>query len=491
MPNLMPDLDVIHYKPVHKEDAPTYKQEEPPVYHEVAQTYNKEVPVHKEEVRKTQNSTSNPNVQRQEITHSEEVHEILTQIPNAITRWGITVVTFAVGILLFLAWVVQYPDVINGRITLHATQAPTTLTANSAGQIKWLVNNNEKIVAEQPVIYFYNSANYDNVLQLKQALAQYEQNVYRGGHINRRSLNQNWQLGELQPAFNDLLKNMQQSALINNNQQLQYQQSHVNSEQIKKQEEIIDKLKRQITIAEQEYAQAEQQINSRHRPLFQSGAISKADLEQKENELLQIQKNIENLQANIHQTETQILSLRGKQQEVSYQQNNENINYQNGIMNAFSALQSQISIWEQRYVLKSPVNGTLQAMPSIENNSNVTAQQALAAIIPSDTTQNNAYTGKLTIPTAGSGKVAIGQTVQISLDDFSKKEYGMLLGEVSHILPINTQNTYHIAVALPNGLETTHHLPLAFKHSMQGDASIITQKQRFITRIFKQLTALF
>ena len=431
-----------------------------------------------------------PPMPQEQAVYSEEMDEILTQMPNAITRWGITVVTTAVGILLLLSWIVQYPDVVRGRVRLNATQAPVTLAANQAGQIRWLVPDAAKVSEMQAIAYFQNPAKYEQVMELKSVLAQLQGAVYNGSRISSHSLNSNWQLGELQTSFHDLKKSIQQSSLIGNNRQMQGMQSQVNNEQIAQYNAIIEKQKQQINIAQQEYRQIEGQINNRYRPLYESGAIAKADLERYENDLLQIQKNIENFQANIHQTETQILTLRGKQQEYGYQQSSENINYQSNIIQAFSTLQSQVGIWEQKYVLKSPVNGTLQQMPSLENNSNVNAQQELAVVIP-ESGGTASYVGELVIPSEGSGKVAVGQLVQISLDDFNKKEYGMLLGEVSHILPINTQNTYNVAVSLPNGLQTTHHIAIAFKHGMQGEANIITKKQRFITRIFNQLSSLF
>ncbi len=427
-------------------------------------------------------------IRPQDITYSEEVHDILTQIPNAVIRWGITVVASGVALLLFLSWVVQYPDVIKGRISIVAANPPATLVATTSAPVKWLVDNNSAVTEQQAVLYFFNSARYDDVIQLKNTLNGLQEKVYQGNNFAPRLLNPNWQLGELQSAFNDLLKSVQQSELLHNNQQLQDGQSHTNQQQIAKYREIIAKIKQQITLADQEHQQIQQQINVRYRPLYQSGAIAKADLEQQENKLLQIEKNIENLQANIHQTETQILALQGKQQEFGYQQSNDNLNFKTNIINAFSALQSQISIWEQRYLLKSPINGKLQYVQNVKDNTVVAPQQELAAIIPQN---DSAYEGELTIPSAGSGKVKVGQTVQINLDDFNKKEYGMLIGTVGNISPINNKNTYQINVSLNNGLETTQHLELSFKHGMQGEANIITQKQRFISRIFSQLKGVF
>lgn len=427
-------------------------------------------------------------VQSQDITYSEEVHDILTQIPGAVIRWGITVVASGVALLFLLAWIVQYPDVVKGRISIVAANPPATLVASANAPIKWLSENNSLVAEQQAILYFFNSAKYEDVMQLKSTLDKVQNVVFRGGVFDGNLLNPNWQLGELQPTFNDLLKNVQQSELLDNNRRLQGNQRNTNKQQIGKYNEIIAKIKQQIRLAEQEQQQLQQQIDRRYRPLYQTGAIAKAELEEQENRLLQIEKNIENLQATIHQTETQILALQGKQEEFGFEQNNENLNFKTNLMNAFSALQSQISIWEQHYLLKSPISGKLQYVPNIKDNTVVAAQQELAAVIP---TGSSAYEGELTIPSAGSGKVGVGQTVQISLDDFNKKEYGMLMGKVSNVSPINNKNTYQISVALEQGLQTTHHLEIGFKHGMQGEASIITQRQRFIMRIFNQLKAVF
>ena len=102
--------------------------------------------------------------------------------------------------------------------------------------------------------------------------------------------------------------------------------------------------------------------------------------------------------------------------------------------------------------------------------------------------------GELLMPSVGAGKASIGQLVNVALNDYPKKQYGIVEGEVQSIadvsIPIpNGQGMagYKVVVSFPNGLENTMKKDIQFKHNMQGNAEIITEDVRLIERFFHEL----
>jgi len=123
-------------------------------------------------------------------------------------------------------------------------------------------------------------------------------------------------------------------------------------------------------------------------------------------------------------------------------------------------------------------------------------EQSIANIIPpiDEETDGIAMIGELIIPSIGSGKVAIGQQVNVELNDYPKKQYGIVLGKVESMSNISVPvpkgdgiTGYKIMISFPKGLENTLKKDIQFKHNMQGKAEIITEDIRLIERFFHEL----
>ena len=110
-------------------------------------------------------------------------------------------------------------------------------------------------------------------------------------------------------------------------------------------------------------------------------------------------------------------------------------------------------------------------------------------IIPKN---HSSYICKVQAPVLNSGKVKIGQGVNIKLSSYPDNEFGVLKGTVKDIsLVPNNEGLYLIDVKLPKKLVTTHSKEIEFKQEMQGIAEIITDDLRLIERIFYQLKEIF
>ncbi len=64
---------------------------------------------------------------------SEEVQEIMGQMPGWALRWGITGVLVAVVLLLLASWFIRYPDTIDARVVLTTQNPPAPIIARTEG----------------------------------------------------------------------------------------------------------------------------------------------------------------------------------------------------------------------------------------------------------------------------------------------------------------------------------------------------------------------
>jgi HlyD family secretion protein len=102
----------------------------------------------------------------------------------------------------------------------------------------------------------------------------------------------------------------------------------------------------------------------------------------------------------------------------------------------------------------------------------------------------NHIIGKLNIPLSGSGKVKVGQKVNIRLTNYPYMEFGMLQGVIKSISLVPIDNTYIAEVEFPKGLTTNYGRQLELSQEMQGSAEIITADLRLIERIINPIKAL-
>lgn len=145
---------------------------------------------------------------------------------------------------------------------------------------------------------------------------------------------------------------------------------------------------------------------------------------------------------------------------------------------------SEISIWEKKYILKSPINGVIAFTKYWSINQNVRIGERILTIIPEF---KNELIGRVFLSTLGSGKVKSGQNVNIKFDSFPFTEYGMVRGVVKNRSRIPSENKYILEIAFPNGLKTNYNKELKFNQEMKGIAEVITEDISLLERLFLKL----
>ena len=78
-------------------------------------------------------------------------------------------------------------------------------------------------------------------------------------------------------------------------------------------------------------------------------------------------------------------------------------------------------------------------------NQNIKIGDDLFSVIP---TQKQQFIGKCILPILNTGKLSIGQNVNIKLDNYPYNENGMLQGIITNISEVPNKDTYAIDVVL-------------------------------------------
>lgn len=415
---------------------------------------------------------------------SEEVQEILTRVPNWMIRWGSVVILLILLSLFFVSWVVKYPDVITTQIIITTNIPPEKLVAKVSGKIEALLVNDRTLVSRNmPLAVIENSANYEAVFLLKSILDTINIDKNKFPFEKLKSA----QLGEIESFYAIFQKESSADELNNNLKPYQVEGNAQNYEAIQLKERL-NLLESQKNNNQSELVLQKSDLN-RYEVLFKKGIIAAQELEKHNLTYLQVERNYKSLLSTISQLKSSLNELKKNSKTTQINENKENVNLERNLIQAFYGLKKAIKDWELNYVLRSSVDGKVSFLQLWSANQNVEAGATIFVVIPS---KESGYIGKVKAPALNSGKIQIGQNVNIRLANFPDREFGIIKGVIKAIsLTPDKDGNLLINVSLPKGLETSYKKQIVFQQEMSGTADIITEDLRLIERLLYQFRDIF
>lgn len=416
---------------------------------------------------------------------SEDVKEILTRVPHWMIRYGNVLFLVLILLILFLSWLIKYPDIITSEAVITTKIPPQKIYAKANRNIDSIfVRQAQRVVPGQTLAVLDNSAIYKDVVLLKNTLdtlqftdegcyfpvdqipilllgnieASYAafENDYLTYAINR----------DLQPYENDRTA------------------AHLTQQEL---EGRLDNLDNQITFKKSEL-QYEKKKLERNQNLFQKGVISAQEVEQFEMEYLSNQRDLQNLTSSLYQIKQSLAENQKTSRGIFISKTSDDRTLLRKLVQSYNQLRKNIRDWEFEYVLKSEIQGQAYFFNHWSKNQSVEQGEMMFTIIPS---KESSYIAKLKTPAQNSGKIQIGQKVLVKLQNYPDAEFGTLQGHVESISKVpfkeNEINSYSVNVSLPDKLITSYNKKIEFKGEMLGSAEIITKDVRLISRFFYQL----
>lgn len=411
---------------------------------------------------------------------SEEVQDILAKVPHWMIRWG-TAVIFAIILVMFaVSWFLKYPDIVKSEIILTTTIPPEKLVAKASGRIQAiLVKNNGDVKANKPLAVIENSSNYVDVFKLKVELEKYQKKM---SNLFPFEQFKTAQFGEIESYFSAFQKDYIANKLNADYHPFQVENVAQTSESVQIKERLA-LLNQQKELNQQELLLQQSEL-ARHAKLHEKGVISSQEFEVKKMAYLQAEKNYKNLLSSISQLKSSLIQNSKSIKGNTINEVKEEVNLDRSLSQSFYQLKKAIKEWELNYVLQSQIEGKISFTKYWVANQTVTSGEEVFSVVPID---NKSFVGKVKAPAANSGKIKVGQKVNIRLFNFPDREFGLLNGEVQNIsLVPDKDGNLLIDVVLTQGLETSYKKSIPFQQEMRGSAEIITEDLRLIERIFYQ-----
>ena len=414
------------------------------------------------------------------IIRTEEVNEILTSTPKWILRWGISVIFILIVTGITLSYFIRYPDILTADITLTTLNPPVTLVSKNNGKlIHLLVKNNDFVKTDQTIAVIENIANYKDVLYLFENGNTLINQLKLSDTIPQITIKDSLRVGELTPYYLLVLKSIKDLNLYKIVNPFNRQITLLKKDLISYRD-LLSKYKQQESINKQQLTLVETDYN-RDKMLFDSKAISAREFDNKKKEYLSALNSNEQIKITVSNTYIQFNSIEKSILQLQIQDYQEQSKLKNEFQQNLKSLVSEINKWKQLYLIESPINGKISFFNVWAVNQNIKTGDELFSVIP---TQKQQFVGKCILPILNTGKLSIGQNVNIKLDNYPYNENGMLQGIITNISEVPNKDTYAIDVDLKNGLITTYNKTLSYKEQMKGKADIITKNISVMDRIF-------
>lgn len=415
---------------------------------------------------------------------SEMVQEIMERKPTWIVLWGTTFILFAIVVAVFLLWLIKYPDIIVAKITITHSSPPIQLVSKASGPVIFLHSDNERVNQNQPIGYIKNSVDFIAVQTLKDSLKSIitEYNSIQDS-VRTSFLGNFTNLGTIQSDVNRLNEFVRKYQFINYNHPIDKEIESLEN-QLENYRNLDDLLSERIVTSTRQFVLAEKDFQ-RDKKLFNENVISPKDFENKEKELLGVKSLLENAHLQKRENLISISEVKTLLQRVKNEQELTESELKSNIENAAKELISNITTWEDKYVLKSPCDGTLSFFKYWKDEQFVLEGTEILTIIPEI---ESIVIGRIESPVYNSGKIKIGQRVNVLLDSYPYQEYGQLVGTVESISPLPRNEVLLVTITLNDGLVTSFKRQLELNQEITGQAEIVTEDIRLIERLFYQIT---
>lgn len=414
-----------------------------------------------------------------EILYSDPVKEIMGNPPGKILRWGNTVI-FTVFIIFFLfAWLIRYPDTIPSPVEITTMNPPVTLISKITGRIKYLyVKERERVIPGQLIAVMETAASINDIELLKKTI----DSVNKPELLSSKALPFFSELGELQGYYASFLKELSDLNTYTENDFFGNKINSLDFEINRTQEYIGSLIVKERLYSENRKLEAKKY--SRDSSLYAGLIIPESDLERSHQSLIRI--NIELEQVKLERS-AKIIELSEKRQlllDYRIKRIEEKEKLISVLEESFLNLKAQINIWENNYLLISPLDGIVSFTRFWSANQAVLKDEPVFSIVPVET---GSLLGRIKLKMQRSGKVKPGQMVNIKLTGFPYMEYGMVRGVVKSKSLVPSGDAYIIEIDLPEGLITLYGKKLEFTQNMQGTAEIITEDIRLLQKIVNPL----
>lgn len=411
-----------------------------------------------------------------------EMDEIITAVPSWIIRRGTSFIFLTIVILFVAAGFIKYPEVLSGDVVVTTRHSPASLVARRGGHLRLFHDDNDRIERGTPVAFIDNPARLDDVALLSARLKALK--TTDSFLSDTFFLTFSPTLGEIQDDYTSFIDALKAYRTFTGLMAPQKRASAL-KERIDHYRRMNVQLEIQNRLVSEELVLAGKTFTT-DSILWKQHVLADVDFNRSKGNYLEKLLAYERTHSDLISNDIQISELSSMVTDLDLGKDEKEIQLSETLLRSKEHLLSALSLWEQNYLFRAPFSGKLSFSKFWSNDQFVKEGEEVMTVVP----LSEELLAQMKLSVAGSGKVEIGQRVNIRFRNYPAAEYGIVVGTVEAISLVPIENLYTIKIHLPHGLHTSYDKVLEFRQAMQGNADIVTKDMTLLERIFNQLRAL-
>jgi multidrug efflux pump subunit AcrA (membrane-fusion protein) len=421
------------------------------------------------------------------LRDSHPIEAIIGREPSWLIRSGISLLFIVFIFLIAVSWFIKYPDAIVAPITITAVNPPVEVVSKANGRIIDLfIQENELVTVGQPLALLESPVNYSQLTSLQTTLETLEDKL-SVTQLDNQLMSQLAfeELGDLQPALNKLVLDIKAYDLLLNSQQLEIKTRQTRELEHRYRMLIEQLIKKKVT--RQEKLLIEKQRFISNKSLVEKGALTNAEISVVKNKYLDQLLGLNDIAIELSLYQLKIKQLGQELTTFNLLREEEKQKLFTKLASSFFSLKSKVKDWQHTYLISAPVNGRVSLLNYWSKHQYIEKFSPLLTI----TSKEKSLIGRVKIAHFGAGKIMPNQIVNISLTSFPAIEFGQLIGRVTSMSSVPSNEGYIVNISLPETLVTTYGRTIEYTPNLIGTAKIITNDKRVLERFLEKILFIF
>lgn len=410
-------------------------------------------------------------------SRSEAAQEIISHQPTFLEKWALLLFLVILIVLVAGTWFIRYPDIIEASGTLTADSAPKEIVPLESGRlIQLFVKNGDKIKKDATIGWIESTANTKEILELSKILDSSLSLLQSNDTKNLSDLFEKdyKNLGEIQTLYQSFTTAWQQ-----------YDDYVLNGFYKRKKEMLLKDfatlqalnttIKQQKTFTKQDKDSSEKSLKM-NKLLLDEKVISPEEYRVATSAYINKEMSIPQYNSGILSNKNQQRDKLKELEQLDHDASRQKIIFEQ----ALQTLKSSVDDWKHKYILQSPLAGTVFFTLPLQQNKFIQQGKLLGYINP----DNSNFFMEINLPQNNFGKVDTGMNVQLRFDAYPYQETGFVKGKINFISKIATDSGFYATVRLDNGLITNLKNHIQYKNGLKAQAVVITKNMRLLQRLY-------
>ncbi len=412
--------------------------------------------------------------------HAVEMEQLISHKPSFMVRWGITIFFLILLVLIGICAFIQYPDVVNANGKLAAVNAPKQVTVRKGGRlVKLFTKEGQPVTANEIIGYIESTADHAAVLNLSADLDSIHSLLSENKSNETITFLENdyKTLGELQQPYQNF-----SAALLLFSNYLEKGFYLRKKEMLRKDITYLHMLRTELTrqknLLAKDLALADSTFKM-NEILTEQKVLSALDYRNEKSKLIIKELTMPQVNTAIINNENQ---QHEKKKEIAALENE--IEQQKSIfLQALNNMKSSVEEWAKKYLLTSPIAGTVRFTTYVQENLELKEGQLLCFVDPGEAS----YYIEAWLPQQNFGKIKTGQKCLLAFNAYPVSEFGKVEAVLEFVSLLPSDSGYLARLDLPQGLKTNFKHQLVYQAGLTSTVEVITNKRSLLSRLIGQL----